>query len=341
VSYLGLLARTWSENLLYSALIELTYRCNLDCFYCYNDTALNGKPLSREQYLALFADLRELGAAELILSGGEPLAHPDFFALGAAARESRFLVKVKSNGHALRGRLLARLKSEVDPFVVEVSLHGATAATHDRQTRVPGSFERLMDNLRQMQAAELRLKINCTLTAWNAHELEAIYALGDGLGLAIQVNPQVTPRDNGDMEPLDISPSREAIARWMEVLRQRSAQAVADFEPVARPAPPSKQCGAGSSTVSIDPYGNVYPCVQWRRPLGNLHEQSLKDIWQHSEALTRVREQTAEARVLVEGLGEAGRHSGYCAGVAELNTGNAVSLYPEARLRLDIARRGK
>ena len=30
-------ATAWRQNLLFSVLIELTYRCNLDCFFCYND----------------------------------------------------------------------------------------------------------------------------------------------------------------------------------------------------------------------------------------------------------------------------------------------------------------
>ena len=42
----------------------------------------------------------------LTLSGGEPLAHPDFFLLGSRARELGFVVRVKSNGHALRGAAL-------------------------------------------------------------------------------------------------------------------------------------------------------------------------------------------------------------------------------------------
>ena len=40
-----LAARTWDENRLFSVLIELTYRCNLDCFFCYNDLGMRGKPL--------------------------------------------------------------------------------------------------------------------------------------------------------------------------------------------------------------------------------------------------------------------------------------------------------
>jgi MoaA/NifB/PqqE/SkfB family radical SAM enzyme len=141
--YSGLVRRTWEENVLFSVLVELTYRCNLDCFFCYNDLALRGEPLSFDEYRRFFAELRDLQVLNLILSGGEPLAHPDFFRLGACARALGFLVRVKSNGHALRGDLARRLRDEVDPYVVEVSVHGATPATHDRQTRVPGSFDRL------------------------------------------------------------------------------------------------------------------------------------------------------------------------------------------------------
>src|SRR4029453_685417 len=98
----------------------------------YNDTALQGLPLSLPQYLRFFADLRDLGTMNLTLTGGEPLAHAEFFTLGRALREMGFLVRVKTNGHALRGRIAQRMLAEVDPFIVEISLHGATAAAPDR-----------------------------------------------------------------------------------------------------------------------------------------------------------------------------------------------------------------
>lgn len=146
-TYSQTMQRTWHENILFSALIELTYRCNLDCFFCYNDTSLSGQPLTFDEYCALFDDLRGMGTLNLTFSGGEPFAHPRFFDLGAKARDMGFVVRVKTNGHALRGRLLQRLVEEVDPFHLDVSLHGATAATHDRQTRVTGSFDQLQANL--------------------------------------------------------------------------------------------------------------------------------------------------------------------------------------------------
>jgi MoaA/NifB/PqqE/SkfB family radical SAM enzyme len=52
--------KTWSENILFSVLVELTYRCNLDCYFCYNDLELQGKPLATEQYFRFFEDLRDM-----------------------------------------------------------------------------------------------------------------------------------------------------------------------------------------------------------------------------------------------------------------------------------------
>lgn len=344
MSLARVLGTTWRENLLFSVLVELTYRCNLDCFFCYNDLSLRGEPLSREQYLKLLDDLAEMQVLNLTLSGGEPLAHPDFLLLGARARELGFVVRVKSNGHALRGELARRILAEVDPFLVEVSLHGATAETHDRQTRVPGSFDRLLENLREVLALGMRVKINSTLTAWNEGEVAGMFALADSLGLPLQIDPDVTPKDDGDREPLLVAPSREGVKRLFELQfeRGRAASGQVAVE-VARgaddgtlPAPVHKHCGAGSSGLAIDPYGNVYPCVQWRRPVGSLHRQTLPEIWRGSRGLSEVRETTVQAKEVVDGYGPGGSLLNFCPGSAAVHGDDPLRVYPAAVQRLEV-----
>ncbi|MCG6870705.1 MAG: radical SAM protein [Gammaproteobacteria bacterium] len=333
MSYANLINRTWEQNVLFSALLELTYRCNLDCDFCYNDLELRGRTLLLEDYRRLLQELAELGTLQLTLTGGEPLAHPDFFAIGAEARRLGFQVRIKSNGHALRGALLRRLIGEVDPYAVDVSLHGASAAVHDRQTRVAGSFERLVANLAEMRGAGLRLKLNATLTCWNEHELEGMFALADELGVPMDVNATVTPRDDGDQGPLQLQASQPAVARLWEIRLQRAGLKVENAEDTPRlpdERPAGKQCGAGSSNVAVDPYGNVYPCVQWRQAIGNLHENSLREIWEHSPALEGIRATTQQARVLVQDFGRQGPALAYCAGLAHATTGDPLQMYPQA-----------
>jgi MoaA/NifB/PqqE/SkfB family radical SAM enzyme len=338
MAYTDTLQRTWRENILFSVLVELTYRCNLNCFFCYNDSHPRGAPLSTTQYVRFFEDLRELGTLNLTFSGGEPLARADFFTLGRQARELGFVVRVKSNGHALNGRLARRLREEVDPFIVEVSLHGAHAETHDRQTRVAGSFEKLLANLGEMRALGLRVKLNSPLTAWNEAEIETLFALADDWGLPIQFDPQITPRDDGDPGPLSVAPSRAGVARLLAFQRERAAARQLDREP--RPADATaevvgaKHCGAGSATVTVDPFGNVYPCVQWRRRVGNLHEQSIQAIWRQSRELAEVRRLAVEVKQTVSQHGPLG--FGFCPGLAEQETGDPAGLYPAARRLLEL-----
>jgi MoaA/NifB/PqqE/SkfB family radical SAM enzyme len=343
--------RSWRDNHLLSVLLELTYRCNLDCFFCYNDLGLRGVALGREQYMTLLEDLAELQVLNLTLSGGEPLAHPHFLEIGERARELGFVVRLKSNGHALRGALLRAVRDRVDPYLVEVSLHGATAATHDRQTRVPGSFERLLDNLREAIANGLRVRINSTLTAWNEGEVEGMLDIAESLGTPLQFDPQVTPRDDGDREPLDIAPSREGVAKLFAAQHARAlrvaAAAGAGASPLAvasaaagdePPVPLDKHCGAGSSGLAIDPYGNVYPCVQWRRSVGSLHQQRIGEIWSGAAGLVEVRDLTRQAKDVLAAYGGAAPLLAFCPGLAETLTGDPLRVYPEALQRLDVVR---
>jgi AdoMet-dependent heme synthase len=329
------LQKTWRENILFSALVELTYRCNLDCFFCYNDLSLRGRALSDADYFRLFADLADLQVMNLTLSGGEPLAHPSFLAFGRRARELGFVVRIKSNGHALRGELARRVRHEIDPFLFEISLHGATADAHDRQTRVPGSFDRLMENLPVLRDLGLRVKLNGTLTRWNEHQIEDMFELTDRLGLRFSLSPTVTPRDDGDSGPLAVAPSADGVRRLYRLLDQRIPDAPAESPTCHGTADggavtQTKNCGAGSSGIAVDPFGNVYPCIQWRRPLGNLHERSIGEIWRDSPALGEIRRTSEAARRQVVELGTEGIGLSHCMGLSEEKTGDPLALDPQA-----------
>lgn len=340
-----IVAKTWHGNILFSVMLELTYRCNLRCHFCYNDLAATGTPLGRDQYFRLFDDLQAMQVMNLILSGGEPLAHRDFFAIGARARELGFVIRVKSNGHALRGVLARRLRDEVDPFVVDLSLHGASAETHDRQTGVAGSFDRLRANLDELVELGIRLKLNCTLTRWNEHEIEGMLDFADRRRIPLSINPTVTPRDNGDREPLAIAPSRATRLRLYRLLDERARRARGTSSApvrVARPADDAvptlqveKNCGAGSSHVTIDPYGNVLPCVQWRRPVGNLHQDSIRDIWGRPGELDRIRDLSVEAKRMVDAHGPNGKLMDFCPGLAEVTTGSPLEVYSSAAEQME------
>ena len=277
----------------HSVSLELTYRCNLDCFYCYNDREKPGKPLSLAQYERLLRDLARMQTLFLMFTGGEPLMHPHFFAIGGLSRELGFAVQIRTNGHSLIPSVAKRILREIQPYSVEVSLHGATPEVHDRQTRVPGSFARLLDNLKSAQALGLRLGAVMTPTAWNEHQIEDMFRLCDELGLPLRVQGPVAPRDNGDPTPLRIRPSDTAWDRAVQAVKRR--QPDRSSSKGNSPEEPPALCGVGVAGLDIDPYGNVLACMHLRTPAGNLHEQSIEAIWQHSPIFQRARQASINA----------------------------------------------
>jgi MoaA/NifB/PqqE/SkfB family radical SAM enzyme len=281
------------QHLLHSAMLELTYKCNLDCFYCYNDKEAKGTPLSFEQYLTLFDDLARMQTLFLTFTGGEPMVHPRFFDLGKAAAERGFAVRVRTNGHTLNRKLALRLQQEVDPYMLDISIHGATPETHDRQTRVPGSFNRLLKNIGEIKKIGLQQQLICTPTAWNQHEIEGVFKLADSLGLKLIIQGPVGPRDNGDTEPLTIQPDKQV---WEKIrfLKRNSTENEENRIPIkdldnksesGKKAPQlSRTCNVGRVGVDIDPFGNVYPCMHIKDSAGSLHEQSITDIWKETSS---------------------------------------------------------
>lgn len=334
-TYQEINARAWNECRLLSVILELTHLCNWDCFFCYNDRIQRNAALQLEEYHELLQQLADMAVLNLTLTGGEPLVHPDFFAIGGRARELGFVVRIKSNGHLLRGEVAQRLADEVAPYQIDLSLHGATAATHDRQTRRQGSFDRLMKNIEEMRQLGLRLKLNCTLTSWNEHEIAEMFELTERLGLPANFNASVSPKDDGNRDPLEVSPTKAGMETLSRLLKDRHVANQPDDldtsprEGFGKPAPEVKRhCGAGSSSMTIDQWGNVLPCVQWRREVGNIRKQPFPEIWKRSNELATVQQITVEAKDTADRFEGPAGVAFFCPGMAELLTGNPLSIYP-------------
>ncbi len=272
------------QSILHEAMLELTYKCNLDCFFCYNDRKLEGRPLSVADYETLLDDLERMGVLFIVLTGGEPLIHPHFYEIGRAARDRGFAIRVKTGAHGLHGRTAERLKAEVNPLQTEISLHGATAEAHDRQTQVPGSFDKLIVAIPELLALDLRPSFVTTLTAWNEHQVEQMFSLSDQLGVRLRFQGPVAPRDDGDTSPFAIQPSRAGWEKVTEIAKRRREEVPVEMDcsskgRVNEPGELKPHCGVGSEEVLVDPYGSVFPCLHVRRSAGNVHQDSIEEIW--------------------------------------------------------------
>ena len=149
--------------------VSITDRCNYKCVYCRTgEVGAQYPELAIDEYLRLIRRFVALGITKVRLTGGEPLLRHGLLALVSELKSLRTIedepldLALTTNGHLLED-LAAPLKAAgLDR--VTVSMDAVDAATFERITRIPGSFQTVLRGVRAARAAGLTpLKINCVL----------------------------------------------------------------------------------------------------------------------------------------------------------------------------------
>ena len=311
------------------ASIELTYTCNLACRFCYNPVQRKNQPrtspppsptgelLRFEEIVDLLDQLREMGVLYLTLTGGEPILHPDFWAIARAAKERSFALRIFTNGASLTEASVARL-AELGPYCLELSLHGATAATAEALTQVKGSFDRQMRALGWLKERGLRVYLKVAVTRLVESELEALKTIGERFGYPVYFDPVLTPSDDGQEYPLDLRASDEAIRRLYSASGLNIGNSPFEREPG------QYNCSVGTGTLHVTPYGDVQPCVQWKQAIGNVRERGILSIWEESALLQEVRAVSRRLPGVIAATVEEHAYCFSCPGLSRLRTGDPL-----------------
>ena len=301
-----------------SALLELTYRCNWRCVFCYNPRHHDLRGMSAAEWRPILDDLRALGTLSVALTGGEPLTHPEFLAIATAVRDRAFALRILSNGALVTAPLAAAIAA-LRPLGYETSLHGGCAATHDRATATAGSFDALWRGIDRLRDAGVPVLVKTPLTRLNEDEIDAMRALVEARGLPWQLDAMLTPRDDGDAAPLAYRASPRGVETMMRALL------AAGQLPAEERAEGGVNCGLGRITVAIDPEGNVFPCVQWRRrPLGNARETPLRELWHGSPERQEAADVARRASTAVRERRDALSSFAFCPALAQQQTGDPL-----------------
>ena len=272
-----------------SVQLDLTYRCNERCVHCYLDHDDHGE-MTTAEIKHLLGDMADAGVFILTFSGGEIFLRKDFFELLECARELTFCVKLKTNAVLIRQREAARLR-DLGVESIQVSIYSHRPEVHDAVTKIPGSLRRSLDAIRFLKSHGLKLVIANVLMTENMHDYHGVRALADELGVDCTLDPTVTPMMNGDRSVLKLNAGEDALRRLFR--DERFVGNAQEF--CALPSPPDENslqsvpCSAGHTACYVSPYGDVYPCVQFPLPCGNVRRQKFVDIWRNSEQLREVR----------------------------------------------------
>jgi radical SAM protein with 4Fe4S-binding SPASM domain len=272
-----------------SVHLDLTYRCNERCVHCYLDHDDHGEMTTAEIF-GILEQLAEAGTFFLTLSGGEVLMRRDFFAIVERARQLTFNVKVKTNGVMIRETEARRLR-ELAVEQIQISLYSHRPEVHDAITKLPGSLRRTVDCIRFLKQQGLKVSIANVLMRSNFADQQGVFALARELGVHYTLDPTITPKMDGDRSVVGLNIASSELQQIF-----RNPDVVGDIDEFCAPPPPPGDdilngypCSAGHTSCYISPYGDIFPCVSFPLPSGNLRTQRFSDIWNRSSQLEQVR----------------------------------------------------
>ena len=283
-----------------SLLCELTYRCNLQCPYCYNPLNLGraSEELSRDQWLSAIDQATALGVVQIGFSGGEPtLRGADLVALVARATARGAYTNLITQGTFLDDGLLDELIA-AGLAHVQISIQ---APERELAAEIAGTdvHERKVEVIRKTRERDVALTLNCVLHRLNHDTLPEVLAFAEREGIRRLELANVQFYGWAYRNRAALMPTREQVERGTALVAAARARlgSTMDITYVLpdyfeeRPKPCMH--GWAQLALTVTPDGRVLPCPAAASietlSFPNLRESTLSDAWYSSDAFTRYR----------------------------------------------------
>ncbi|QAA92740.1 pyrroloquinoline quinone biosynthesis protein PqqE [Pollutimonas thiosulfatoxidans] len=280
-------------------LAELTYQCPLHCVFCYNpvDYAANRQELSTEQWMDVMQQARKLGAAQLGFSGGEPLQRKDLEALIAEGHRLGYYTNLITSGVGLTEERLVHMK-EAGLDHIQLSFQDSTREMNDFLSSTK-TFDLKMRVAKMIKRLDYPMVLNVVLHRHNLDHVGRIIEMAAEMQVEFLELANTQYYGWGLLNRAQLLPTREQLQRAEETVnayRQQFGHAMRILFVVPdyfEDRPKACMNGWGSVFLGIAPDGTALPCHAARTLPGiefpNVTEQSLHDIWHHSDAFSRYR----------------------------------------------------
>lgn len=285
---------------LYNLFWETTLRCNAKCKHCGSRAGencnLKDELTTEEIKKALQSVANKYKASDILLNitGGEPLIREDLFDVMNFAKNLGYRWGMTTNGILINDDIIQKM-NDTNMTTISISLDGL-GKTHDDFRGVPGSYEKIIENIKKLKKANFLvcLQVTTVVNKSNINELEDMYKVIKDLNLdswrVVNMDPIGRANDNSNLA-LD-KDDYKYLFDFIKDKRKKSKFDVTygcshflGFKYEKEVRGNMFFCISGFTTASILYNGDIFVCpnVERRKELiqGNIRTDDFVDVWEN------------------------------------------------------------
>ena len=232
-------------------------RCNLACAYCneYDDFS---KPVAKELMFSRIDHLGKLGTTIIVISGGEPLMHPDLDEIIARIRKHGIIAGMITNGYLLTAERIERL-NRAGLEHLQISIDNVMPDEVSKKSL------KVLDKKLQLLAeyAEFHVNINSVIGGGVKDPEDAVTVGKRARELGFTSTVGIIHDGEGQLKPL--RPEEMSVYLQMKEMNRSSYSRLNKFQDnIGLGKPNHWRCRSGSRYLYICEDGLVHYCSQQR-----------------------------------------------------------------------------
>ena len=260
---------------LHTVHIKLTDECNLSCGYCYAESGCQSKEmLSFEELKMIATEASKISSKiDFVLSGGEPLLHPNALEYMEFLKNLGHEVHLLTNGILIDENNASKITSLCS--LIKISIDGSCEEIN-AITRGKNSFAGAYNGYKLLMDSRANVLVSMTVTSKNTLDIRNMV---DMFGNRLNLQPFFKAGRGTKNDHLQIT-GRE----YFEAMAK-----IEGFKPLARVGEllenlrgrGTTKCAMADAEISISENGDVFPCqllAEDELRGGNIKHDSLQDI---------------------------------------------------------------
>ncbi len=262
-------------NKLEMAWLEITQACNCKCLHCYQGDQHKSvvNTLTCGEWIRIISELKAEGVSRVVVIGGEPCIHKDICDIVLELCKQDIDTTLFTNATIISPRLIDLITYYSNKVSVKVSLYADNAIDHDLITQCPGSFDKLVKNIRTLVTNGVRVDIAVVAMRENQDKLSHIKDFVHSLGANYSKFDVIRNVFGGTQD--QHTPTNQEIIDSCLFCRPHFRASKQRFDNNCY----RNSCWFGK--IAITETGDILPCVFERNiSYGNVRESSINDILQ-------------------------------------------------------------